>query len=179
METYIAAFAAALVLLKLISMAWRGGGIRRVKPTLSLPGYRQFYSDKKHEGGLLVSERYGLQGKPDMVYSNSAGTRMIPVELKSGTVGDAAEPREGDLMQLAAYFVIIEDVYGVRPRRGLLIYKDWMFKVKNDRRLRRRLERVISDMRLMLETERGEAEPSFVKCKHCVCRGTVCEYQEK
>jgi CRISPR-associated exonuclease Cas4 len=104
---------------------------------------------------------------------------MIPVELKSGSLNGSGVPREGDLMQLVAYFIIIKDEFGNKPRQGRLIYGDTMFIVKNRWRLRRRLLKTLREMREMLENGRAakEPEPEFVKCRHCICRETVCEFQ--
>jgi CRISPR-associated exonuclease Cas4 len=83
-------------------------------------------------------------------------------------------------MQLAVYFELIEAEYNVKPKRGLLIYKDAMFVVTNTGRLRKKLERQIEEMEYLLthppdaETEKAD----FVKCRHCPCRGTVCEANE-
>jgi CRISPR-associated exonuclease Cas4 len=99
------------------------------------------------------------------------------VELKSGSISDdEIMPHQGDLIQLAAYFLIIEDVYGIRPKEGRLVYKNKMFIIKNTKKIRRLVEDTIDEMRQMLETGQAECEPSFVKCRYCLCRGTVCEY---
>jgi len=79
-------------------------------------------------------------------------------------------------MQLAAYFLIIEEAIGARPKAGYLRYKNAMFKVKNTARLRRKLLDVVADMREMLATGKGRASPSFAQCRYCVARGTVCEF---
>ena len=151
---------------------------------LWLPGYSVFYSDVKNKnhpgatlnGKLLVSEKYGLQGKPDYIYKK--GNALIPVELKSGTAEKLTQPREGDVMQLAAYFFIIRDLYGHKPRSGYLVYSDCVFKIKNTRHLGKRLFTVLSEMREMLVTGEGYDNASFMTCKHCICRGTVCDRRQ-
>jgi CRISPR-associated exonuclease Cas4 len=129
-------------------------------------------------GKLLTSSRLNLQGKPDFIYSD--GRRLLPVELKSGQIGESDLPRDGDLMQLAVYFELIEAEYNVKPKKGLLIYKDAMFVVKNSGWLRKRLERQLEEMEYMLTHPPGADEETadFVKCRHCPCRGTVCEANE-
>lgn len=182
-QLFICAMIMAFILLiKIISELVPG--IQKKKPSLSAPGYTLFYSDqKKHRqkngviySKLLISEAYGLSGKPDLVFVNRKGC-FLPVELKSGTIGDAEEPHEGDVMQLAAYFLILEDLYGAKVKTGRLIYRDCMFVIRNNRKLRRRLLSIVADMRDMLQTGEQEVEPSFVKCKHCLCRSTVCEHE--
>ncbi|MBE6011656.1 MAG: CRISPR-associated protein Cas4 [Lachnospiraceae bacterium] len=148
-------------------------------------GYRLFYSDEKNTprkenviySKLLKSEKYGLQGKPDYIFSKRG--KLLPVELKSGTIGEEPLPRFGDLLQLAAYFIIIEECFDTHPPYGEIIYSDYMFKIKNTKKIRKELLDTVEGMRLML-TEGPMDEPSceYVKCRHCLCRGTVCEYCE-
>ena len=156
------------------------------KRVLRMSGYRMIYSDQKPEkrqkgveySRLLYSAKYDLQGKPDFIFQRRLGNVFIPVEMKSGTIGQADYPHEGDILQMAAYFCIIEDVYGHRPPYGNLIYQDCMFRIRNTGRLRRQLMDTMKEMRQMLRTGKGQANPSFVSCRHCVCRGTVCAYCE-
>ena len=158
----------------------------KLKPKSPSSGYRLIYSDQKSVnkeqdsavyGLILTCESMGISGKPDYVYRHKNGEILI-VELKSGEIGEGIEPYNGDLMQLASYFAIAEEHFGEKPREGLIIYKDYMFKVKNTARLRRMLKSVLHEMRDMLK--HGEANPaaSFVKCKNCICKGTVCEYTD-
>ena len=147
--------------------------IRRV-PMRSRPRFcRLIYSDGRG-AVVLRSQWHNLHGKPDFIYKRRVTGGLIPMELKSGKAPDA--PHLGDLMQLAAYFIIIEESHGKRPRRGVLRYADGMFVVKNTMRLRRQLLSITADMRLMLKTGQGAASPSFVKCRYCVARDTVCEF---
>lgn len=148
-------------------------------PRHGVLGAQMIYSDEE-DHTLLVSEKYDLQGKPDYIFQTLLGGSYIPVEIKSGTLKEDQDyPYEGDLMQLLAYFLIVEDVYGKRPKQGRLIYKNRMFIVKNTRGLRRQINNYLKEMRQMIETGKGTAEPSFPKCRNCVCRGTVCEWYEK
>ena len=123
---------------------------------------------------LLYSVKDNLRGKPDFIFKSRITGRLIPMELKSGKAG--GEPNYGDVMQLAAYFVIIEEAMGKRPKKGYLRYKNAMFAVKNSGRLRKELRAVLADMRNMLGNGEGKASPSFVNCRYCVARDTVCEH---
>ncbi len=149
------------------------------QPRHGIAGAQIIYSDEE-DNKLLVSEKYDLQGKPDYIFQTLLGGAYIPVELKSTKLKeDESYPHHGDLMQLVAYFLIIEDLYGKRPKQGRLIYKNRMFIIKNTRGLRRQISRHLKEMRTMIQTGKGTAEPSFPKCKNCVCRGTVCEWYEE
>ena len=148
--------------------------------------YKLIYSDQKQVeligegveyGKVLRNESLDISGKPDYIYRHKNGEILI-AELKSGEIGERDEPYFGDLMQLATYFAVAEEYYDEKPTHGLIIYKDYMFRVTNTKKLRRTLKGVLKDMRAMLKD--GEAHPasSFVKCRNCMCNGTVCEYVE-
>ena len=137
--------------------------IRHGRPALKkltarddIPGYALLYADRKQDknkdfGRLLYSAKYDLQGRPDYVFCSRLLGRIVPVELKSGCIGEAEEPHHGDFLQLAAYFLILEDVYGKRPAYGRLVYRDYGI---------------------------AEPKPSFAHCRPCVCNGTVCQFSE-
>lgn len=158
------------------------GNIKKSNPAMPGAGYKLFYSDEKTGNRkqdviyskLLKSERFSIQGKPDFIFKGK--NTFIPVELKSGNINDDRLPHSGDLMQLVAYFIIIEENFDIAPKEGRIIYNDYMFIIENTKKLRNQLIEVIKDMRLMLKD--GENEPSceYVKCRHCICRGTVCEF---
>lgn len=177
-----AAGAAVVFLLALCLLLRRGGGMRKMPAKDTMPGYALVYADQKGGAGreefgkLLYSAKYGLQGKPDYVFRARLGGKIVPMELKSGRIGGAPEPHRGDFLQLGAYFLLLEDVYGRRPPFGRLVYADYMFEVKNTAAVRREVLRTMEEMRAMLEDGRGRAESSFAHCRHCVCRGTVCEF---
>ena len=136
------------------------------------------YTDESG-GKLLVAESLDLQGKPDYIFKKWLTKKYIPFEIKSTKLKEDM-PHEGDLMQLVAYFLIIEEVYGTRPPYGRLVYKNKSFKVRNTHALRTNLKATLNEMQGMLEGKCNQvAEPSFIKCKNCVCQQTVCEwYQE-
>ena len=98
-------------------------------------GYSLIYADqkqgKKHEedfGKLLYSAKYELQGKPDYIFQNPITKKIVPVELKSGEIDEEELPHHGDLLQLGAYFLILEDVYGQKPPFGRIVYQEYMFE---------------------------------------------------
>ncbi len=156
--------------------------IRKRKKRQGLFGYRLIYADQKGNknqkdfGKLLYSKKYDIQGKPDYIFQKRLGRAIVPVELKSGAIKDSALPHAGDKMQLATYFLLIEDVYGVRPKYGRLVYKDYMFDIKNTLILRREVRKTLAAMRHMLKTGQGKANCSVAGCRYCVCKETVCPY---
>jgi CRISPR-associated exonuclease Cas4 len=159
--------------------------IKVKRPKHGVFGAYIIYTDQKEKykdhdieyGKILHSEKYKLQGKPDYIFQKKLSRDLIPVELKSGTINENdIKPHEGDMMQLAAYFLIIEDVYNKKPKEGRLIYSNYMFIIKNTWRLRRKTKQILAEMRDMLKTGEQNVNPSFIKCRYCICRETVCEH---
>lgn len=73
----------------------------------------------------LFSQRYGVAGKPDYVVQTRKG--LIPIEVKPTRT--AAMPYDGDIAQLLAYCLLIEDTTTHAPPYGLLRYHDHTFRV--------------------------------------------------
>lgn len=135
------------------------------------------YQDEKG-AKLLVSETYSLQGKPDFIFETWGLKRYVPLEVKSHKLKED-EPKLGDLYQLAAYFLLIEEVYGKRPPYGKLVYANKTFTIRNTRRLRKDIKQTLKAMQnMLLEKQKPLADPSFSKCKNCICKGTVCEFNQ-
>ncbi len=136
-----------------------------------------FYTDEKG-AKLLKAPECHLQGKPDYIFKKHITGQLIPFEIKSGQCKEDL-PHEGDLMQLVAYFLIIEEVYQCKVPYGRLVYKNKTFTVRHTKRLRHQLKNTIREMQTMYEKEgvcKREAQPSYIKCKNCVCKETVCEW---
>lgn len=148
-------------------------------------GYALIYADQKQGGKgeedfgkLLYSAKYELQGKPDYVFQSPILKKIVPVELKSGSIDEEDMPHHGDLLQLGAYFLILEDVYGQKPPFGRIVYQDYMFEIKNTAKIRNEVLDIMKEMREMLQYGVGKAKPSFAHCRPCVCNGTVCQFSE-
>lgn len=160
----------------LICFSFSNKKIKMKKSKKNILGYKIFYSDNKNSKnkGILKSEKYLLRGKPDFIYKHILFNKYIVVELKSG---NSDYIKENDLMQLVAYFLIIEDLYK-KPKEGRLIYNDNMFIIKNKKKLRKKLLNTMEEMDTMLETGTGYANCSFASCKHCLAK-FVCEIGDK
>jgi CRISPR-associated exonuclease Cas4 len=65
----------------------------------------------------LVSHSLRLTGKPDYLNQTTAG--LVPVEVKSRACGDRG-PYEGEVAQLVAYCLLVEDVLGEPVPYGVL-----------------------------------------------------------
>ncbi len=159
--------------------------VKKKNASYNMAGWRLVYSDKAEEkeegvdyGLILYSQKYDIQGKPDYIFKKSFGRGIMPVEIKSGKIGNESMPHYGDYLQLCAYFLIIEDVYGIKPKFGKIIYKDYMFVIRNGYFARRDITKVLARMRNMLETGIEKPNISFKNCRFCLCNGTVCEFCE-
>ncbi len=115
----------------------------------------------------LYASRYGLTGKPDYIMKID-GT-YIPVEIKPGR--QAQKPYESDLMQLAAYCLLIEETYGTAPAYGLLRYTDRTFRVDYDDAIYNRLLDILDDMRVLLDA--SDCERSHNEARRCARCGFV------
>ncbi|HEX2911380.1 MAG TPA: CRISPR-associated protein Cas4 [Chloroflexia bacterium] len=148
---------------------------RRNQAETGLPGadISVVYSDSgawEKVAEPLFSKRYSLVGKPDYIVRNRDG--LIPIELKPLRM--AAQPYESDIMQLAAYCLLLEEVWEASPPYGLLRYKEKTFRIEWNEELRENLLDTIEEMR---ELENFEAyrdgplpEPQHdmtVRCRNC------------
>ena len=149
------------------------------KMEVGLPFSRMVYTD---EGGgkMLVAEDYDLQGKPDYIFKTIFTGHYIPFEIKSGTAKEDV-PHEGDLMQLLAYFLLVEATYGKRPPYGKLVYSNKTFKVRNTYRHRLWVKNTLKEMQDLLEEGYPDTDETknYIKCKNCICQYTVCECEEE
>lgn len=141
--------------------AWRQSG---------LPTGRVVYSDTRGWQATpqpLLSRRYGLVGKPDYIVEE--GGAWTPVEVKP--TRRAATPYLSDILQLAAYCLLIEDVWGQAPRRGLLRYAEQTFAVDYTPDLKAVLLDTLAEMRVQRharDVPRDHDEPG--RCAACGLR---------
>ena len=132
-----------------------------------LPSGAVIYDDLLHDGTPIrpfFSEKYGLAGKPDLIIRR--GNALIPMEVKS-TPG-AERPYPSHILQLAAYCLLIEETFGIRPEYGIIRCRDKEFEIPYDEQLRNRLLSVMDRMRE--EDPANEMPPVCTnrqKCRHC------------
>jgi len=112
----------------------------------------------------LISRRYGLVGKPDYLIETRTG--LIPVEVKPSRT--AVEPYDSDLMQLAAYCLLIEDTTGRSPSYGLLRYAQHTFHMPYTPALRAELVELIEELRDSQDMpDIGRSHSSAARCRGC------------
>jgi CRISPR-associated exonuclease Cas4 len=112
----------------------------------------------------FISKRLLMAGKPDYVMKDRNGD-LIPVEVKSSNAPRAGRPYESHLMQLAAYFLLLEDVLQRPVPYGLIRYRNRTLRVANTDELRARLMDVIAQMRRLLS--RDVARRSHNRAQRC------------
>ncbi|MEI7553682.1 Dna2/Cas4 domain-containing protein [Candidatus Chlorohelix sp.] len=108
--------------------------------------YRIVYSDTggwKQVEKSLYSARYNLIGKPDYIVKTRTG--LIPVEVKPKRI--APQPYYSDILQLAAYCLLLEEDWQEKPAYGILRYAEQTFRIEWNSTLRTELLEIISEMR--------------------------------
>ena len=154
----------ALMLLFIATRQRKGAG---------MPAGRVVYSDTRAWGKVekaFFDPQLSLTGKPD--YLVKQGDLLIPVEVKSGWAPDS--PRQGHVLQLAAYCVLIERAFGKRPPYGLIAYRNRTFAVDYTPQLESELTNLLAEMReqeRQAEVHRSHEEKA--RCAACGYR-SVC-----
>jgi CRISPR-associated exonuclease Cas4 len=144
---------------------------RGLRAQTGLPDGRVIYADTGTwypQGEALYSADLELVGKPDYLIEERNGA-IVPVELKSGPA--PAEPHQGHILQLAAYCLLVDDRFGVRPRYGILQYNDRAFAVNYTAELEEELLDLLAEMREnMYEGELDRDHDDYRRCGRCGVR---------
>lgn len=146
---------------------------RRSADNLGLPG-ELVYRDAGREE-LFVSIAHGLAGRPDYILNE--GGALVPVERKSRQLSPSG-PYEGEVLQLAAYALLLEERFQKPVRRGRLQYANRSLDIPFDAALRTRLQDTLAAMRKAEAA--GDAlrsHNSQARCRGCgfrkVCRDSL------
>ena len=127
--------AAAIVLGVISAMLLRRSGLRgRVVASDSVVS---------RPSRVLRSARHGIAGKPDYLVEENG--RIAPVELKPSRESDS--PWLRDVVQLAAYCLLLEETEPRFAGYGYLRYANRTFRIDFTERVRRELLRTMADMR--------------------------------
>jgi CRISPR-associated exonuclease Cas4 len=144
---------------------------RRLRQRSRLPEGEVIYSDTgawQRNERSFYSAHYGVTGKPDYLVRQQKG--IVPVELKSSAA--PAAPREGHVMQLAVYCLLVEENLGQRPAYGIIQYADRNFRVDYTDELRRRLLDTLDEMHAAMDLPDGpqRSHQSPRRCSSCGVR---------
>lgn len=131
-----------------------------------LPAGEIVYEDTSGaDSEVLFSAHYGLRGKPDYLLEDEDGEGLVPVEVKSSAAPRNGRPYPSHLMQLAVYFLLVEDVLEEPAPYGLIRYRDCTLQIENTDELREELLAVVEEMQAILEE--GEARRSHHSARRC------------
>jgi CRISPR-associated exonuclease Cas4 len=152
----------ALLLLAVLLLIW-GLRLRRSSGLPWAPVIAQDTRGRSLEKPLFA-RRIGLTGKPDYLLDVRGHT--IPVEVKPGR--RAPRPYESDLMQLAAYCLLVEETSGTAPPYGLLRYAERTFRLDYTHQVRAELLGLLDDMRAALsEPDCARSHDDPRRCRGC------------
>jgi CRISPR-associated exonuclease Cas4 len=113
----------------------------------------------------LFAPRYGLTGRPDYLIEHGRAT--IPVEVKPGR--RAAAPYHADVMQLAAYCLLVEEQFGQAPPYGLLRYANNTFRLDYTPAVRAELLDLLAEMHDLLNAD--DVERDHDEARRCAACG--------
>jgi len=141
---------------------------RRFGRKSGMPRGEVIYEDASGRGqDQFVSKRLLMAGKPDYLMKDRNGD-LIPVEVKSSNAPRAGRPYETHLMQLAAYFLLLEDVLQRPIPYGLIRYRNRTLRVANTNELRARLMDVIAQMRRLMARDVARRNHNRAqRCSRC------------
>jgi CRISPR-associated exonuclease Cas4 len=164
-----------LFLLFLAAALWYRG--REWRRESGLPEGNVIYTDTetwRANNTILHAARLRIVGKPDYLVEQRDGT-VIPVEVKSSLAPDT--PWDGQVLQLAAYCLLVEENYGVRPPYGILQYKDRAFAIDYTDDLELDLLDLLDEMRAA--REEVDPEPGHNDRRRCVACGVraACDHR--
>jgi CRISPR-associated exonuclease Cas4 len=112
----------------------------------------------------MRSARYGIVGKPDYLVEEAG--KLVPVELKPSR--RSATPWLRDVVQLAAYCLLLEETDPRFAGYGYLRYADRTFRIDFTPRVREELLRTVAAMRgdlMAPEVEPNHRDPR--RCARC------------
>lgn len=151
----------ALLALALLLLIWAV----RMRATTGLPWAPVVYrdTDSWRPERPLMARNLGLVGKPD--YLMQVRGRLIPVEVKPSRM--ASQPYESDLMQLAAYCLLVEETTGEAPPYGLLRYAERTFRLRYTSQVRADVLVLLDNMRAALDDQCDRNHDDHFRCRGC------------
>jgi len=132
-----------------------------------LPQGRVIYTDTSRWGKVqkpLFDPTIRLTGKPDYLVEQKK--QVIPVEIKS-TRG-LKIPYDAHIYQLAAYCLLVQHEYGVRPDLGIIHYPDHSYEIDFTARLEDTVRSIIREMQQKTRASQvNRSHEEYSRCKHC------------
>jgi CRISPR-associated exonuclease Cas4 len=146
----------------------------RQKRQVGIPPGRVIYTDTSSWGKVekpLYNPELRLTGKPDYLVEH--GNEVIPVEVKSRSSPQA--PFDSHIYQLGAYCLLVEHEFGIRPKYGIIHYRNRTFAIDFTSALEDELKATILEMQE--KTTRSQVNRSHENphcCQHCGFR-SICD----
>src|SRR4030042_1442382 len=100
----------------------------RQKRQMGIPAGRIIYVDTSQWRKVekpLYDPNLRLTGRPDYLVEHA--NQVIPVEVKSRRAPQA--PYDSHIYQLAAYCLLVEHEYGIRPNQGIIQYINRTYEI--------------------------------------------------
>jgi CRISPR-associated exonuclease Cas4 len=119
---------------------------------------------------MLVSEKYGLRGRPDYILEKDG--KYVPVEVKTGRVPKG--PLFSHILQLAAYCLLVEENNNRAPKYGIIRYSNIQHEIEYTNELKKILLSKLAEMKEIMvtkEVHRNHKRPN--KCRGC-SRREIC-----
>ena len=116
---------------------------------------------------VLFSKRYGLKGKPDAILRTPTG--LAPIERKRSS--SPRRPHDSDVIQAAAYCLLIEDNYGETPLFMRIDYSGTWFDVPFTEKHRQWVLQVSERLRAARTKDTCSRSHNMpAKCRSCAQR---------
>lgn len=148
-----------------ILLLWRG---RQLRSQSGLPAGAILTDDMgvwRRPAETLVARDLKLAGRPDYLVARRDGA-LIPVEVKSRPA--PVQPFESHVLQLAAYCLLVERHYQVRPPHGIIQYEDRAFSIPYNGALEEDLLDLLADMREdLFASEADRPHEDRWRCRSC------------
>lgn len=127
----------------------------------------------------LWSERLGLSGRGDVVEFMKGAP--YPVEYKVGKKWPKELARKAAEVQLCAQGMCLEEMFGVPVPAGALFYKASRrrLEVPFTSELRAEVERIVMEVRRLLEQDQLPSPVADARCPHCSLIGICMPYVDR
>jgi CRISPR-associated exonuclease Cas4 len=132
----------------------------------NLAGNRDFYAaDPFNTGEVLQSGKFGLAGTPDKLVK--INDEIIPSIIKTGNMPENGVWKS-DRLQLTAYAILVEEMYGTIVERGFVEYARFgkVREVKLKRHERRKVLQVRDKIKKTMDGIMPE-KPQDAPCEYC------------
>ncbi|MFH1249258.1 MAG: CRISPR-associated protein Cas4 [archaeon] len=114
----------------------------------------------------VKSAKLNLAGRIDRVsiIKQEKGEIYVPFEIKTG---NASQPYESDIIQLASYALLIEETFNVSVEYGYVEYSDNQLKIDITKSLKDAVVEIVENIRKINESKIPPINENPHKCRSC------------